>query len=41
MNNRIIELKINEEFLDESGVDGIALVSAPAIEQDFYWFAKD
>ena len=41
MGNRIIELKINEEEFDESGVDGIALVENPAIEEDWYWFSKD
>lgn len=42
MGNRIIELRINEEdFDDQSGVDGIALVENPAIEEDWYWFAKE
>jgi len=34
---KIIELKIND-IIDESGVDGIALVNKPAIEEDWYWF---
>ena len=38
--NRIIELKI-DDILDSSGVDGIALVEHPAIEEDWYWFSED
>jgi hypothetical protein len=36
---RIIALEI-EDFDIESGVDGIALVESPAIEEDFYLFSK-
>ena len=38
---KIVELKINDDIIDGSGVDGIALVENPAIEEDWYWFAKD
>ena len=36
----IIELKI-DDLLEEAGVDGIALVQRPAIEEDWYWFSQD
>src|SRR5210317_1282929 len=35
----IIRLEIDDEDLD-SGVDAIALVESPAIEEDFYLFSK-
>lgn len=38
---KIVELKINDEIIDGSGVDGIALVENPAIEEDWYWFSED
>lgn len=37
---KIIELKI-DDILNGSGVDGIALVENPAIEEDWYWFSEE
>ena len=34
---KIVKLDINEEFLSD-GVDAVALVEMPAIEQDFFAF---
>ena len=36
---KIIELRI-DDLVDLSGVDGISLVSQPAIEEDWYYFSK-
>ena len=41
MEKKIVELVIGDEGIDNLGVDAIALVENPAIEEDFLYFKAE